>query len=54
MSKEKVRKDEEGWVPTTADPVRKEDRSLDIGEMTMAIVSLLRIIRCRMTVNATR
>ena len=32
MSKEKVRKDEEGWEPSTADPVRKEERSLDIGE----------------------
>src|SRR5947199_7164740 len=32
MNKEKVRKDEEGWEPSTPDPLRKEDRSLDIGE----------------------
>ena len=32
MKEAKVRKDEEGWEPSTPDPLRKEERSLDIGE----------------------
>ena len=32
MKEAKVRKNEEGWEPSTPDPVRKEERSLDIGE----------------------
>ena len=32
MKEAKVRKDEEGWEPLTPDPLRKDQRSLDIGE----------------------
>ena len=32
MKEAKVSKGEEGWEPSTPDPLRKEERSLDIGE----------------------
>jgi hypothetical protein len=32
MKEAKVRKDEEGWEPSTSDPLRNKERSLDVGE----------------------